>query len=409
MGKCDIPKEGYRQQPPYILHRFASIYIGTPLCIVGVILNIICVMLWHRLMKHAKKRNTSCGIYLIVISIVDIGTVTTFLFYDSLLYLRPGLIYVHSYNVFYAYVGYPAHMTFMFASFWLIAGVDTCRLTMVLFPVKFRQSSKRMTNTAIVLIILFVIGVNFPNFFAYRASYTAKGVPCRYKTTLFMSDSFTNYVFWFQCVFMTVFPWTVIVIVNFIMQFLEYCFRNNIPPAKRTAAEMGRLLRAISVWFVTIVFVQCAGQCLYLQTTKENEHWDQVDSVTAFAKLGLVFNSSCKPFLFWLASRTFRREVVRMFGNKKSLYSTITRFPNDKKFNWNRNGCCLTTTSNKRKTRRKWFGKSVNSIADSPNGLVKVKYMAPSINLSSRVSSAVRENNNLFSATQDVTKIELQL
>lgn len=405
MGECDIPKEGYQQQPSYKLHHIASIYIGTPLCIIGIILNIICVMLWHRLMKHAKKRNTSCGIYLIVISIVDIGTVTTFLFCDILLYLQPGLIHTHSYNMFYAYVGYPTMMAFIFASFWLIAGVDTCRLTMVLFPIKFRQSSMRMTNTAIVLIILFVIGVNFPNFLAYRASYTAEGTPCRYKTTLFMSDSFTNYVFWFQCVFLTAFPWAVIVIVNIIMQILKCCRHDYIPPAKRTAAEMGRLLGAISVWFVTIVFVQCVTQCLYLQTTEENKHWDQVDSVTAFAKLGLVFNSSCKPFLVWLTSRTFRREVVRTFGNTKSLYSTITRYPNNKQFNRNKNNCCLT---NKGKTRRGWFGKSVNSIADSPNCFVQVKYIAPS-NSSSGASSIVRENNNLFSATQDVTKIELHL
>ena len=407
MGECDLPKKGYQQQSPYQLHRVASIYIGTPLCIIGIILNIICVMLWHRLMKHAKKRNTSCGIYLIVISIVDVGTVTTFLLCDILLYLRPGLIHVHSYNVFYAYVGYPALQTFIFASFWLIAGVDMCRLTMVLFPVKFRQSSTRMTNTAIVLIIFFVVGVNFPNFFAYRASYTAEGVPCRYKTTLFMSDSFTNYVFWFQCVFMTALPWTVIVIVNIIMQMIKCSRSNYIPPGKRLAAEMGRLLGVISVWFVTIVFVQCVTQCLYLQTTKENKQWDKVDSVTAFAKLGLVFNSSCKPFLVWLASRTFRREVVRTFGNTKSLYSTITRHSNNKQFNRKGNSCCLRN-KNKKKTRHSWFGKSVNRIADSPNYFVQVKYIAPSIN-SSGASSVVRENNNLFSATQDVTKIELHL
>lgn len=405
MGECDIPKEGYQQQPAYKLNRVTSIFIGTPLCIIGIILNIICVMLWYRLMKHTKKRNTSCGVYLIVISIVDIGAVTTFLFCDILVYLRPELIHSHLYNVIYAYVGHPALIAFTFASYWLIAGVDSCRLTMVLFPIKFRQSSMRMTNTAIVLIILFVIGVNFPNFFAYRASHTADGVPCRYKTTLFMSDSFTNYVFWFQCVFMTALPWVIIVIVNIIMQIVKFCSHSyTIPPAKRTAAEMGKLLCAISVWFVTIVFVQCLTRCFYLQTTKGNKHWDKVDSITAFTKLGLVFNSSCKPFLVYLTSRTFRKEVVRTFCNTKSLYSTVTRFPNNKQFNRNRNECCLTS---KNKTRRGWFGNSVNSIADSPspNCLVKEKYIAPLFG----VSSVARENNILFSATRDVAKIELHL
>ena len=402
MGECYIPREGYQQDPPYKLHRIVSIFICTPLCTIGIIFNIICVVLWNRLMERAKKRNTSCGVYLIVIAIADIGTVTTFLTCDILLHLRPELIHVHSYNVFYAYVGYPAQTMFMFASFWLIAGVDTCRLTMVFFPVKFRQSAKRLTNTAIVLIIAFVIGVNFPNFFVFRASYTEEGVPCRYKTTFYLSESFANYAFWVKCMFMTISPWTIIVLVNVIIQIFQCLLPDYIPTAKRTAVEMGRLLCAISVWFVTLVFMQCVAQCFYLQTTVQSKHWHRVDSLLAFANLGQVLNSSCKPFLYLLASKTFRREFVRLFSNTKSLYSNITRHPN-RHFNKSiRNDC----STGKKTTRRRWFGRSVNSIEDFSNFTAQVKYIAPSIN-SATFNSTSRENNNLFLATQDVTKIQL--
>ena len=410
MGKCYAPKPGYQQTQAYQIHHAINIYIAMPLCVIGVIFNVICIVLWNRLMKRAvKKRNITCGIYLTVIAIVDMGALVSFFTSDALLYLWPDLIHSYSYNVFYAYIGYPAHGGFMFVSFWLIAGVDACRLTMILFPIKFRQSENRMTNTSIMLNVFVVFGVNIPNFFAYRVSHTTQGVPCRYMTSLYLSESFQNYVFWFQCVLMSVCPWFVIITVNLIIKvrerlLLKHYISNTF---NRTAAEMGKLLFAVSIWFVSLVLVQCVAQCLYLKTTQKNPHWRHVYSMNAFGKLGQVLNSSGKPFLFLLTSRTFRTAFVRMFRDTKSLYGQVSRFaPNDQ---FNKEKVRLG------KTKRRWFGLSVNRIGDATSCTIQVKYMASTIHAQVNYPAEIDSNNLFVTAPtstheeRDVCKIELNL
>lgn len=314
------------------LHFISSVYIATPLFVIGLLTNIICIVLWKRLIKRARNRNISCGIYLVTIAAADTGTITSFFLSDTLLYMIPNITKHHGYNVFYAYIGYPSFMFFTFLSFWLIAGVDTCRLTMVIFPIKLRQAATRITNIVILLIIVNVFMVNIPNFFAFDAPHTNEGAPCLIKTSLFKKKSFFNYTFWFQCVFLTIFPWGVIIVVNIVMVLHKMMVPVYIPKWNRRGKEMGHVLLAVSVWFVIIIFWQCVAQCFFLQTKhKPMHHWEHINRSFAFAKLGLVINSSTKFFLFLAASTSFRKSFVHFITNKKSSY--VSRFKPAKETN----------------------------------------------------------------------------
>eukprot|EP00111_Clytia_hemisphaerica_P015908 TCONS_00047010-protein len=325
-GQCFTPiqwTDDTHHRPSYNLHRISSIFIGIPLFIIGIITDIVCTTLWKRLMNRARNRNITCGIYLNTIAIIDIGTLLGFLTCDILVYANPNILQNHTYNQYYAIIGYPSYTFFMFLNFWLIAGVDACRLTMVLYPIKLRQSETRITNIAISLIITVMFAVNIPNFFAYGASYTANGIPCRWLTALSLTESFKNYIFGFQCVFLTVVPWFVILLVNISMNIYQSTVPDYIPKSKQKAVEMGQLLRAMSIYFITIIFCQCLVQCFFLRTHQTSDQWERVDSVFAFAKLGVIIYSSTKFFLFVTVSKTFRKAFLHMFSNPRTVYALV--------------------------------------------------------------------------------------
>lgn len=304
-----------------MLHYFSSVYITTPMFVFGFITNIISIVLWKRLIKRARNRNISCGVYLVTIAAADTGTITSFFLTDTLRFMVPSITKYHGYNIFFVYIGYPAHMFFTFLSFWLIAGVDTCRLTMVIFPFKLRQAATRVTNTVILMIIVYVFLVNIPNFFAFTTTTTPQGTGCIIYTSLYKLKSFFNYTFWFQCVFLTVFPWSVIILVNIFMLCHKIIIPVYLPEWKRRGKEMGRVLFAVSVWFVAIIFWQCVAQCFFLQKKDEpKEDWEDINRSFAFAKLGLVINSSTKFILYMVASVTFRKSFIHFITNNKSSY-----------------------------------------------------------------------------------------
>lgn len=301
-------------------HKLTSTYIALPLIVAGVISNAVCIFIWKNLMRSARKRNVTCGVYLITIGVTDIGVLTSFFFVDSITHIVKNIHSYNSYNIFYCYIFYPAFMFFTFLSFWLIAGVDTCRLTMVLFPFKMRQSSSRVTNTAIVAIIIYCFGVNVPNFLSFKHIIDVQGVACIRETHLYKRDSFFQYRFYFQCIFLTVFPWSVIVLVNSIMLVTKYTVAAYVPKIRRQGEEMGRLLFVISIWFVCVIFWQCVAQCFYLQGRPGDTTWSSVNSSFAFAKLGMILNSSMKFFIYTVASPTFRTSALSLIQNKKSTY-----------------------------------------------------------------------------------------
>jgi len=402
-GRCyDLPTD--LAATPYKLHAFASIKIGIPLVAIGLITNIICIMLWSRLMRRSRNRNISCGIYLITIAIVDIGTITSFFTCDVLFYLKPTLVHNDLYNVFYAYLGYPSYMFFSFLSFWLIAGVDTCRLTMVLFPVKLRQSATKITNTAIALIVLFVFGVNIPNFLAYKASHSVvDGKPCRWETALLLSASFKDYIYWFQCVFLTVFPWTIIIFVNLVMTIWNIMVPDYTPKSKKRAAEMGHLLFGVSSWFVIIIFFQCVAQCFFLRTPTVSNNWADVDSTFAFAKLGLVINSSTKLFLFLATSKTFCRAFMHLLTNPRLSYSYL---PGKPTINLKNNTSLRKTILAQQKKKRSFFyGRSVNSVTSLPFNTA-TRFLATDLPTS---VSTTESRCKLFTVVEDVANIQLEL
>lgn len=302
------------------LNYISSVYVGIPLFVIGFLTNICCLILWRRLVKRARNRNISCGIYLAVIAVVDLGTITSFFVVETLRYLTPDITQHSVYNTFYAYICYPAHMFFTYLSFWLIAGVDTCRLTLVIFPFKLRQGATRTTNTIIVVITVYVFAVNVPNFFSYKSTHK-EGVPCLTTSTLYNTPSFKDYTFWFQCVFLTLLPWCIIVIVNITMLVYKLIVPVYVPEWKRRGKEMGRVLLAVSVWFVTVISWQCATQCFFLRNQhKPLDNREQIERSFAFAKLGIVINSSSKFFVYLIASKTFRKSFVHFITNNSSSY-----------------------------------------------------------------------------------------
>ena len=294
-------------------NQISSLFIATPLIAFGFIGNLVNIVIWQKLIARAIKRNTTCGLYLKAIAFVDIGLLVSLLLTDSLTYIKPDIYRNYHYNWFYSYVGYPFFMFFTSLSFWLVASVDLCRLSIVLLPIKLRQEANYITKKAIITVTVFCFIVMLPDFFAFQPIKNVAGTPCLVASELYLSESFFNYRFWFQCILMMSIPWVIIIACNLII--VSKTIRSE-KLKKMRSYEMGRLLFGVSVLFVTVISWQCVNQCLWMK----NAHHTQTSSPFAFGKLGLVLNCSCKLPLYLTVSKTYRRTFIRTFKDPKRRY-----------------------------------------------------------------------------------------
>ena len=299
-------------------HEISSLFIILPLTIIGIITNFLNICVWKTLMSRAKRRNVTCGIYLISIAITDIGMLTSFFMIDTLRFLVDDVFHNPLFNNFYAYVAYPLFVFFLFLSIWLIAGVNACRLILVLYPFKMRQSASHMTVIAILAISAFCFLVNVPSFFSFTTKWI-DGENCLIRTGESLKKSFIGYRFWFQCIFLNFFPWFIIVLVSLFLV-ARYIQNSRRPTFPQRGQEMGKVLLAVSFWFIFTLLWQCITQCVFLKTSTNSHNFDTVNSSMAFGKMGVILNSSLKIFIYLGISSSFRKTFMYVLSSPKKAY-----------------------------------------------------------------------------------------
>lgn len=127
-----------------------------------------------------------------------------------------------------------------------------------------------------------------------------------------------NYEFWVHCMFLVLAPWATIFVLNMlIIQRVTKINRqmgakrgsSGKEKAKKSEAQMTRLLLTVTFTFLVLIAFQCITQCFFM--LKEGNH-RIVSEAFSIAKLGIVINSSINFFLYCLSARRFRKELAAL-------------------------------------------------------------------------------------------------
>ena len=99
--------------------------------------------------------------------------------------------------------------------------------------------------------------------------------------------------------------------------------------------KMTRVLLAITFSFLILLAWQCITQCFYMlgvgkKNTPESNQWNVTDVSFAFAKLGVIINSSINWIFYCYSGSTFRKIMIGMFtcGKVYNRYSTRSSMTN---------------------------------------------------------------------------------
>ena len=159
------------------------------------------------------------------------------------------------------------------------------------------------------------------------------------------SSGSVNYEFWVHCIFLVLAPWASIAICNAGIIYALHKRTKKLATKFAKSKEdnnndnqMTRMLLAVTFTFLVLLAWQCITQCFYMlgYGGKKGPKWDAVDQSFAFAKLGVVINSSINFILYSCSGSVFRKELFAMFGSEsgskyKSNSSTSagTKLTND--------------------------------------------------------------------------------
>ena len=92
---------------------------------------------------------------------------------------------------------------------------------------------------------------------------------------------------------------------------------------------MTRMLLVVTFAFLLFLAWQCVTQCFWMLghgkegNNDKTKTWNMVDASFAFAKLGVVFNSSINWFFYCFTSTMFRKEMHKMFRGVAGRYISL--------------------------------------------------------------------------------------
>ena len=92
---------------------------------------------------------------------------------------------------------------------------------------------------------------------------------------------------------------------------------------------MTRMLLVVTFAFLLFLAWQCVTQCFWMLghgkkgDNDKTKTWNMVDASFAFAKLGVVFNSSINCWLYCFTSTMFRKEMHNMFRRFAGRYISL--------------------------------------------------------------------------------------
>jgi len=307
-----------------------------PLCIFGIIGNIISIAVWLRFIHKKIGTTPSSAMFFVALGFADSGLLIFFLLTDSIpKAVGPAMSNSYAFGWFYAYIGFPFFFFFIVASIWMVVGIAVNRLVVVRFPIKARyHCTKERTYIAIGLILAFCFIINFPHFFNFKPVH-ADGRSQYIETDYAKKGSAQNYEFWVHCMFLVLFPWGSIAIINaWIISALFYNtkkFRDIEMDPKKVAEreqqdrQITRTLLMVTFTFLILLAWQCINQCFFMLKygkTSKGQKWQMVEETYAFAKLGVVVNSSINCILYCFSGPTFRKELRRVFVRSDDTTTT---------------------------------------------------------------------------------------
>ncbi|KAH9518835.1 hypothetical protein Btru_006371 [Bulinus truncatus] len=255
-----------------------------------------------------------------------------FLLCDSAQAWSPDIVYSLPYGIFFAYIGFPMLFFTVVLSVWITVGLTVDRYIMVCWITsskKYCNEKRAYMGLALITINSFI--VNLPHFASFthvdpsehRGNDTT-GAPLKtFQATAFGGgEGGQFYEFWIHCIILILIPWVSVLFMN--IQIIRQIGKSNKKTAEKKTREsvkkcrqsenqITRLLLTVTFAFLVFIGLQCIIQCFQMQRPAW-ANLDRVSSAFAFAKTGIVFNSSLNFLFYCLSGRRFRNELLRVFG-----------------------------------------------------------------------------------------------
>jgi len=331
------------------LHWIASVPLGATIAAFGILGNIITIIVWNRLIKGKLKDNQSTGIHLITLALCDTGLLVFFLLSDTVKANNKDLAHNYAYASFFSWFAFPIFYFFVVASIWMVVAVTLNRYIMIQFPTRVRKIySGWRTYASVGVFLAFSLIVNIPHFFNYHVPFK-NGTYNLELTEYGNTDGSKNYEFWVHCIFLVLAPWFSIVTLNALIIYKlsqqmkkfremqgqkEGTNKDSTKMSKKDRREREMTMMLLSVTFTFLLFLlwQCVTQCFWMLNFNKDKQatsdsWHYVDSSFAFAKLGVVLNSSVNWVLYCCSGTTFRKEMMNFFhgiAGDKIPFTSIT-------------------------------------------------------------------------------------
>ena len=161
--------------------------------------NSLSIITWNNLIQRKSVGNRSTASYIIAMRICDNRLLIFFLLTETLSTSFPHVKKYYAYAVFFSWFAYPLFFIFLVASIWLATAV----VWLIVFPIYGKKFySSKNTNLSTEIVVSFVVIVNIPYFFNYRAKESQGLQVSQYGSSLRSKDCFGFIVFcWFNTLF----------------------------------------------------------------------------------------------------------------------------------------------------------------------------------------------------------------
>lgn len=313
------------------MHWISSVPLGVTISLIGLLGNAISVYIWYRILKKKIDSGSSTSLYLIALGITDCFLLFLFLLTNSLPSGTPEILHSYAYAAFYSYIGFPFLYFFIVSSIWLLVGVTLSRFVIVKAPLKARGwCTPFRTLLGICLIFVSSFVVNMPHFFNYRPG-MVNGTYHILETVYSKTGASERYEFWIHCMLLVLLPWFGLFALNgsIIWSMRQRAARSTKIFASDSDKKQERVKQQHQITkmllFVTFAFIfllgwQCVTQCLWMiGYSQMDKNWSIIDQSFAFAKLGIVINSSINWLLYCLTGSAFRNEILKLYNYRPSM------------------------------------------------------------------------------------------
>jgi len=317
------------------IYEITSGEIGLTIATVGLLGNIFSIIIWSRISNRPRNgkgdQTPACAAYFLAMAVIDSGLLVSFIAGESLpvflVVLKKSLTFARLYSFFI----FPLYSFFLCSSIWIVIAVTVHRF---LFVIHGKMFSFKKNIVTIIIINIVGFLTQLPNFFYFRPVFEVENNHTEgywtYNITDFAnSKSFTDYLFWLDCIFVILLaPLIIILILNTIL--LHNIIKSNHSISKNLSNQGSRMKKnrkmtitilTVTTSFFVLLLWQCIAHCFWLlgyhQDDPDKSIWNMVDASYAASRLGVIIHSSVNCPLYYVSGPLFRREVSKLFGRNK--------------------------------------------------------------------------------------------